>query len=159
MFAIVICLFHRPSKYGVHIVVRTGREPAVLPLRIHNPAAYAAGQNHATHANLPREERLTTATTDDDITAFLAVQEVALKGWDLVSGDSIDKRNIDKTELRRAAVNALCSSKQRRIRSRLNSAGGDLAFAVMACAGGESDATYRAVSRASEKYERLRIPT
>ena len=91
MFAIVIRLIHSPSKYGVHIVVRTGREPAVLPLRIHNPAAYAAGQNHATNQNLPREERLTTATADDDITAFLAVQELALTCRDLISGDSIDK--------------------------------------------------------------------
>jgi hypothetical protein len=38
---------------------------------------------------------LTTATTGDDITAFPAVQEPALKCWDLISGDSIDKRNTD----------------------------------------------------------------
>jgi hypothetical protein len=34
---------------------------------------------------------LTTATADDDITAFVAVQEVAPKCWDLISVDSMDK--------------------------------------------------------------------
>lgn len=137
-----------PPKYCVRIVIPAGIKPVVLPLRTHNPAAYAAGPK--AHANLPREEKLTTATADD--AALRAAAGLALKVWDLLSGNS-----PDKTEFRQAAVTALFASKQQRTRSRLVSAGRDLAYAVIAWVDDGGDDADRAMSRASQKYERLRV--
>jgi len=65
-------------------------------------------------------------SNDDDVVAFLAAEDLALKCWDAISGDS-----VDNTELRRAAVDCLFSSRAQRTRSRLISAGRKWALAVL----------------------------
>lgn len=97
----------------------------------------------------------TLATEDAD--AHAAAETLAGQVFDYL-GLPVDHRPENKDELRQAAVDVLFTSRKQRTRCRLISAGRALALSVIQYVDSNGDPqAYREVSRASRKYETLRI--